>query len=98
MQPKTQNTWNVSLLLCAGVHAHMSELCYTYWLFQDFCMCQLTRAFECSPGCVLALSVVLTQQTGFEIYGSAGARGAQALCGRGPYVFITLSRRISPNT
>lgn len=84
--------------LCGPSCSHTSDLCYIYWLFQYFCMCQLTPVFECSPGCVLAFSAVLTQQTGFEIYGSAGASGAQALCVRGPNVFITLSRRISPNT
>ncbi len=86
-QRKTLNTWNVSVLYC-----------YNFWLFQYFCVRQLTPVFECSPGCLLALSAVLTQQTDFEIYGSAGVSEARAVSGRGPRVFITLSCRISPNT
>ncbi|TNN76246.1 hypothetical protein EYF80_013534 [Liparis tanakae] len=39
------------------------------------CVCQLSAVFEFSPGCVLARSAVLTQQTDFEIYWCAGRVG-----------------------
>lgn len=77
---------------------HVSVLNLSLWLFQYFCVCQLTPVFECSPGYVPALSAVLTQQADSEIYGTVGVSGARAVCGRGPCVFITLSCRISSNT
>lgn len=53
---------------------------------------------ECSPDYAPVLSVVLAQQTDFQINGSAGLSGARAVYERDLCVFITLSRRISPNT
>lgn len=87
---------------------HMPEpsallyMCVLHSFFLVISACASLRRvfsfFERSPGSVLALSAVLTQQAGFEIYGSVGVSGALAACERGPSVFITLSCRISPNT
>lgn len=96
----TENTWNLSILVVCGwacMCSRVSVLYYIFWLFQYSCVPVNTRVWVL-PGCMLALSAVLTQQTGFKIYGSAGVRGAWAVCERGPCVFITLPCRISPNT
>lgn len=64
------------------VSSRVYVLHYIFLVVTVFCVYQLTPVFECSPGCVLALSDVLTQHTDFEIYEFAGVSGARAVCER----------------